>query len=203
MVLGLGSLLHDIGKTQIPQKLLFKPQKLDDEEYRQMRAHAEIGFRILKDEPNVPLLAAHCALQHHERYDGSGYPRGLKGSEIHEYAQLLGLADSYDALTSHRIYRPAMLPHQAVEVLYAGSGTLYSQRILEIFRDKVAIYPPGIMVNLSTGEMGVVARINSDTPHRPVVRVITNPSGETLQVPYELDLAKSLSVIITGVEGVK
>ncbi|MHA0857793.1 HD-GYP domain-containing protein [Paenibacillus sp. CMAA1364] len=202
-VLGMGSLLHDIGKTQIPLKILMKPGKLTDEEYQQMKSHADIGYKILKDESDIPLLAAHCALQHHERLDGTGYPRGLKGSEIHEFAQLLGLADSFDAMTTHRVYKPAMLPHQAVEVLYGGSGTLYDQHMLEIFRDKVAIYPPGIGVRLSTGESGVVCKIDPMLPHRPVVRIMSNCQGELLKCPYDLDLTKVLSTIITHVEGME
>lgn len=200
MQLGLGALLHDIGKTQIPQKVLGKPQKLTDEEFKVMKAHAEIGYKILKDEPNIPLLAAHCAFQHHERLNGSGYPRGVQGKDIHEYAQWVALADSYDAMTSHRVYRPAMLPHQAVEVLYAGSGTLYDQKKLELFRDKVAIYPPGLTVKLSTGETGVVSRIHASTPHRPVIRILADAEGQSLQAPYEIDLARMLSVIITEVD---
>lgn len=197
-VIGLGSLLHDIGKTQIPVKIIQKPGMLSDEEFRHMQAHTEIGYRILKDEPNIPLLAAHCALQHHERIDGSGYPRGLKGPQIHEYAKWLGIADSYDAMTSNRIYKKAMLPHQAVEALYVGSGTLYEQKQLEIFRDRVAIYPLGLTVKLSTGESGVIVKIDPGIPHRPVVRIIAGPEGEPL-VPFELDLGKALSVVIVDV----
>ncbi|MNC14638.1 Cyclic di-GMP phosphodiesterase response regulator RpfG [compost metagenome] len=197
-IIGLGSLLHDIGKTQIPVKIIQKPGMLSDEEFRHMQAHTEIGYRILKDEPNIPLLAAHCALQHHERIDGSGYPRGLKGPQIHEYAKWLGVADSYDAMTSNRIYKKAMLPHQAVEALYVGSGTLYEQKQLELFRDRVAIYPLGLTVKLSTGESGVVVKIDPTIPHRPVVRVLHDPDGEPV-VPYELDLGSKLSVVIVDV----
>ncbi len=197
-VIGLGSLLHDIGKTQIPVKIVQKPGMLSDEEFRHMQAHTEIGYRILKDEPNIPLLAAHCALQHHERIDGSGYPRGLTGPQIHEYAKWLGVADSYDAMTSNRIYKKAMLPHQAVEALYVGSGTLYEQKQLELFRDRVAIYPLGLTVKLSTGESGVVVKIDPSTPHRPVVRVFTGPEDEPV-TPYELDLGTALSVVIADV----
>lgn len=202
-VLGIGSLLHDIGKTQIPVKVLMKPGKLDDEEFKQMQNHTNIGYQILKGESDIPLLAAHCALQHHERLNGTGYPRGLKGSEIHEFAQYLGMADSFDAMTSHRVYKPAMLPHQAMEVLYTGSGTLFDQHKLEIFRDKVAIYPPGLSVRLSTGESGVICKIHPMMPHRPVVRVMTGCNGEALRAPYDLDLTKVLSTVITHVEGLE
>lgn len=197
-VIGLGSLLHDIGKTQIPVKIIQKPGMLSDEEFRHMQAHTEIGYRILKDEPNIPLLAAHCALQHHERIDGSGYPRGLTGPQIHEYAKWLGVADSYDAMTSNRVYKKAMLPHQAVEALYVGSGTLYEQKQLELFRDRVAIYPLGLSVKLSTGESGVVVKIDPTIPHRPVVRVLSGPEGEPV-VPFERDLGSVLSVVIVDV----
>ncbi|MGN7760943.1 HD-GYP domain-containing protein [Paenibacillus sp. 22594] len=197
-VIGLGALLHDIGKTQIPVKIVQKAGMLSDEEFRHMQAHTEIGYRILKEEPNIPLLAAHCALQHHERIDGSGYPRGLTGPQIHEYAKWLGVADSYDAMTSNRIYKKAMLPHQAVEALYVGSGTLYEQKQLELFRDRVAIYPLGLTVKLSTGESGVVVKIDPSTPHRPVVRVLNGPEGEPV-VPFELNLGSKLSVVIVDV----
>lgn len=196
--LGLGALLHDIGKTRIAMSLIQKPGRLTDAEFREVQKHTEIGFQILKDEPNIPLLSAHCALQHHERLDGSGYPRGLEGSEIHEYAKWIAITDSYDAMTTHRVYKPAMLPHQAVEMMYAGSGTLYEQKFLAMFRDRVAIYPPGMTVRLSTGETGVVSKINNNVPHRPFIRILNNSYGEELSVPYEIDLSESLAVMISG-----
>ncbi|MNH89193.1 Cyclic di-GMP phosphodiesterase response regulator RpfG [compost metagenome] len=200
-VLGMGALLHDIGKTKIPASILLKPDKLTDYEFDQMKQHTEIGFKMLKDEPGVPLVAAHCALQHHERINGSGYPRGIRENEIHEYARWIAIADSYDAMTTHRIYRSALLPHQATEMLYAGCGALYEKEKLEVFRDHVAIYPLGITVGLSTGEQGVVVRINHEVPQRPVIRVFSGPEGEVLKVPYEVNLAVKLSVVITYVEG--
>lgn len=198
-VIGMGAMLHDIGKTQIPMKIVQKPGGLTDEEFRHMRAHTEIGFRILKDEPNIPLLVAHCAYQHHERINGSGYPRGLKGEQIHEYAKWLGIADSYDAMTSNRVYKKAMLPHQAVESLYVGSGTLYEQRQLQLFRDRVAIYPIGLPVKLSTGQSGIVVKVNPGLPHRPIIRILEDQEGQPLQ-PFDIDLAHSLSVVITEVD---
>ncbi len=200
MTLGLGAMLHDIGKTQISMDVLLKPGQLAKHEYEEMKRHAERGYYLLKDEPNIPLLAAHCAYQHHERLNGSGYPRGLKGDDIHEYARLIGIVDSYDAMTSHRVYRQAMLPHDAVEVLYTGSETLYDTQMLRLFRDKVAIYPIGITVKLNTGQSAVVVDINSAAAHRPIVRVITDENGADLSAPFDMDLSKQLHVLIDKIE---
>mgnify|MGYP001160559766 CR=1 FL=1 len=201
MKLGMGALLHDIGKTQIPMDVLKKPGALTDHEFQMMRNHARIGFELLKDEPNMPLIVAHCAFQHHERIDGSGYPRGINGNEIHDYAKWIGLVDSYDAMTTNRIYRAPMLPHQAIELLYAGTGTLYEQHMVQLFRDKVAIYPIGITVQIHTGETGVVVDFNHSYPHRPIVRLLYNEAGEELASPYEIDLSKQLSTMIVRVNG--
>ncbi|WP_018886098.1 HD-GYP domain-containing protein [Paenibacillus massiliensis] len=199
--LGMGALLHDIGKTRIPQHILLKPDRLTDAEYEQVKQHTTLGYQILKDEPNVSSISALCALQHHERIDGSGYPHGLARHEIHDYSKLLALVDSYDAMTANRSYREPLLPHQAVDVLYTGAGTLYEQRILEMFRDCVAIYPPGLTVRLSTGEEGVVVRIHKRIPQRPIIRVLKSADGQELSTPYELDLSVVLSVMITDAEG--
>nr|WP_209865946.1 HD-GYP domain-containing protein [Paenibacillus shirakamiensis] len=200
-ILGLGALLHDFGKTKISPALLMKPGKLTAAEFEIVKSHANIGYRLLKDEPGIPLLAAHCALQHHERINGSGYPRGLHQHEIHDYAKWIGIADSYDAMTTHRVYQTALLPHQASEMLYAGCGTLYEKEKLEIFRDHVAVYPLGITAKLSTGERGVVVKINSDVPQRPVIRIFEDSYGQDVSAPYEIDLATQLSIVITQVEG--
>lgn len=197
--LGMGALLHDIGKTQIPIDVLRKPGSLTTKEYEAMKQHARIGYELLKDEPNLPLLVAHCAFQHHERIDGSGYPRGIKGDEIHDYAKWIGLVDSYDAMTTNRIYSAPMLPHDAIERLYAGTGTLYEQRMIQLFRDKVAIYPIGITVKLQTGESGIVVDLNYSYPQRPIVRILYNEAGEEIAAPYEIDLSKQLTMMIVGV----
>ncbi|MEK8126817.1 HD-GYP domain-containing protein [Paenibacillus filicis] len=197
--LGLGALLHDVGKTQIPLELLRKKDRLTEAEFSHIKHHTSFGFQFLKDEPNIPLLVAHCAFQHHERLDGSGYPRGLKGEEIHDYARWIGLVDSYDAMTTHRVYRKAMLPHQAMEILFTGTGSLYDKQKIELFRDKIAVYPIGITVTLSTGEKGVVVDLNATVPHRPVVRLLQDEGGQELDGSREIDLSKALSVMIVGV----
>lgn len=200
VTLGLGAMLHDIGKTQISLQVLLKSGALSAYEYEEMKRHAERGYYLLKDEPNIPLLSAHCAFQHHERVNGTGYPRGLKGDEIHDFAKWIGIADSYDAMTSHRVYRDAMLPHQAVEALYSGSDTLYDTAMLQLFRDKVAIYPIGLTVKLNTGQTAIVSDINSSCVHRPIVRVLTDEAGVDLKTPYEVDLSTNLSTLIMTIE---
>ncbi|MGZ9583257.1 HD-GYP domain-containing protein [Paenibacillus marinisediminis] len=196
--LAMGALLHDIGKTQIKAETLNKPGRLTTEEYEHMKTHAEIGYRILKDIPNIPLLTAHCAFQHHERLNGSGYPRGIQSKEIHEFAKWIAIADSYDAMTTHRVYRTAMMPHEALEILYTGSNTLYEQHMLQLFRDRIAVYPLGMTVELSTGEIGVVSQINPQYPQRPIIRLLLDPYGQPYQDLRDIDLSTSLNIIIYG-----
>ncbi|WP_458120450.1 HD-GYP domain-containing protein [Paenibacillus sp. Z6-24] len=200
-VLGIGSLLHDVGKSYIPNEVLFKPGRLTDAEYNIIKLHTEYGYKMLKDEPGIPLLAAHCAYQHHERLNGSGYPRGLREHEIHEYAKWIGIADSYDALTTSRVYRAAMLPHEALEILYSGSGSLYDKDMLSVFKSRIAIYPIGLTVTLSNGFKGVVVHIHSAIPQRPIVRILYNEVGERIMAPFDMDLLAHHTVMIKAVEG--
>lgn len=200
VTLGLGCMMHDIGKSKIRQELLTKPGLLTAEEFKEIQTHTTIGFQMLKNEPNIPLLSAHCALQHHERLDGSGYPRGIGEKEIHDYAKWIAITDSYDAMTTHRPHRHAMLPHQAMEILYGCAGTLYDRAKVALFRDNVAIYPLGLTVRLNTGQKAVIVRINGFYPQRPVIRVLLEPDGGSPPEPYEIDLAEKLSLMITGVE---
>jgi HD-GYP domain-containing protein (c-di-GMP phosphodiesterase class II) len=200
VTLGLGAMLHDIGKTQISMQVLLKPGALTANEFEEMKRHTERGYYLLKGEPNIPLLAAHCAYQHHERINGSGYPRGIKGNEIHEFAKWIGIVDSYDAMTTHRVYKDAMLPHHAVEALYSGSDILYDTSMLQLFRDKVAIYPIGLTVKLNTGQSAIVSDINATCVHRPIIRVITDEEGMELKAPFDMDLTSHLNVLITKIE---
>ncbi|WP_018132330.1 HD-GYP domain-containing protein [Effusibacillus pohliae] len=196
--LGVGAMLHDIGKTQIPPEIIEKPGKLTDAEFEQMKKHTTYGYEILREQPDIPLLAAHCALQHHERLDGSGYPRGLQENEIHLYGKIVGLVDTYDALITNRPYRKAYLPHEALDIIFASVGK-YDIGLMTAFRNHIVVYPVGMMVSLNTGESGVVVDVNTKYPHRPIVRVLKNPQGEPIE-PYEIDLSSRLSVMIAGCE---
>jgi putative nucleotidyltransferase with HDIG domain len=196
--IGLGAMLHDIGKMAIPLDILKKPGTLTEEEYAIIQTHTEVGFEMLRQQDEIPLLSAHCAFQHHERMDGSGYPRGLKGDQIHPYARLLAVCDVFDALTTPRVYRQPMLPHEAMEILYGGADKLFASSEVENLRDTIAMYPIGLSVRLSTGDSGVVVDYNRGLPGRPIVRILQNEAGEELAAPYEIDLSKHLDIVITA-----
>lgn len=186
--LGVGALLFDIGMTQLPKELWNKKTDLNDEERMRIRHHTEDGYNILRAQHNVSLLSAHCALQHHERYDGSGYPRELADKQIHEYAQIVGLADVYDALVSPRPFRKSYTPNEATEFLFAAGNRYFDLELVKLFLKHVAVYPIASTVKLSSGHVGVVSAIDTVAVHRPVVRIIEEPDGSPTPIPYELDL---------------
>ncbi|OEH93962.1 HD-GYP domain-containing protein [Bacillus solimangrovi] len=197
--IGIGAMLHDVGKMMVPIEILTKPGRLTDEEFVEMKNHAEYGFNILRKVPTLSLVTAHCAYQHHERIDGSGYPRGLKGRDIHYYSRIIAVADVYDAVTSNRVYRRAMLPHEGLEILYAGSGTQFDKELIDAFRKAIIIYPPGLKVELSDQRKGIVIRSNPGLSERPIIRIIEE-AGRQCGKPYELDLSKDLNTVITGAD---
>lgn len=194
--LGMGALLHDVGKMLIPLDVLKKPEKLSDAEFEKMQKHAEYGFHLIKNIHTLSLHIAHCAYQHHERMDGSGYPRGLKGDQIHELAKIIAVADVFDAVTSRRVYREALLPHEALELLYAGAGNQFDVQVVDAFRRAVAIYPNGLEIELNDGRKGLVARQNIGIGDRPIIR-ITEENGEPTEKPYDLDLKENHQLLIT------
>lgn len=196
--LGIGALLHDIGKLKIPKEILNKPGALTKFEYEVVKEHTTYGYQLLKDVQNIPDSIVSCAYEHHERLNGTGYPRGLKDQDIHEYAKILMIADVFDAVTTDRSYRDAYLPHVGFEILYAGSGTEFNKSYIEAFRKSILLYPNGTYVRLSDGRAGIVAKQNRFFTDRPVVRV-TEEHGHRLALNqvYEIDLSKHLNITIS------
>ncbi|MCK1994313.1 HD-GYP domain-containing protein [Peribacillus muralis] len=193
--LGLGAILHDVGKMLVPLDILRKPGKLTEQEFEQIQKHADYGFHLIKNIHTISLIVANCAYQHHERLDGSGYPRGIKGDEIHYYGKIIAVADVFDAVTSNRVYRKALLPHEGLEILYAGAGKKFDNTIIEAFRRAVAIYPNGLSVELNDGRKGVVSAQNEGIGDRPMIRILEE-NGEKIKEPYEVDLNKNLNLLI-------
>lgn len=200
MLLATGALLHDIGMITIPEHILDKKSELTADEISTIRTHPLYGFEIFKKSKYFDARSGAVILQHHERYHGDGYPRGLKGDKINLLAHITAIADSYDALTSDRPYRKAYLPHEAVEIMMSLAGEHFDSNILSNFLTVIAAYPVGFHVRLSNGESGLV--IANDTGHtlRPKVRVLY--TGEDLaphHSPYDLDLSETPHLTITDV----
>lgn len=198
--IGLGAMLHDLGKLYIPPEILNKPGQLTNEEFDIVKKHSQAGFDILRKVHEIPIPVAHCAYQHHERLDGTGYPRGLKDNDIHKYSKILSVADVFDAVTSHRVYRPAMLPHTGLELLYAGSGTQFESRQIELFKSCIAIYPQGLTVKLNDGRTGIVTNYNFNAAGRPNVRIVRDEEDQVIKATYEIDLSANGNLTLQVVE---
>ena len=197
--LALGALLHDIGKCKIPLEILNKPAKLSESEFEIMKKHTEYGYDILRKTPGLSEDVARIALNHHEHWDGAGYPRGLKGEEIDLLSRIAAIADVYDALTADRVYRRRFMPHKAVEYLISNSRAQFDPQILNIFMDNIAVYPPDIIVMLSTGEIGKVVKSKGPPSIRPKIMVIARKEGPPVYEPYEVDLARNPEVSIIDI----
>lgn len=197
--LGIGAILHDVGKVKIKKELLNKPGKLTENEFELIKEHSICGFDLMRKIEGISALAAHVPFQHHEKLDGSGYPRGLKGSEIHLYAKIVAVADVYDALVADRIYRPAFSAHEAAEMIAHGANIYFDPQVTKCFLKHIAIFPIGSLVKLNNGETAVVVDVNRELLTRPVVRVIS-ANGSLLEgYGPELDLCKHPTMLIEKV----
>ena len=185
-----GALLHDIGKCDVPLEILNKPAKLTDEEFEEMKKHPEYGLKRLRQREeaggdDVAAVIKNAVYSHHENWDGSGYPRGLKGEEIHKFARIIHVADVYDALTAKRVYKNAMNPADAIEYLMANSGSMFDIDIVKVFLQYVAPYPLGCNVLLSNGLQGTVYENNDKYLSRPKVRL---QNGKIIDLMEKLDI---------------
>ncbi len=188
--LALGAVLHDIGKLNISSYVLNKPGRLTKDEFSEVKKHPFQGWQILRNNPEIPLLSAHVAFQHHEQPNGQGYPRRLIDEQMYHYAKIVGVVDAYDAMTSVRPYRNAMQPSQALHLIRQLSGIQFSPAVADCFLKCVAPYPIGTRVLLNTREVGVVVDVNSTNRDRPIIRLLFRPDGKKYNKYQEIDLAK-------------
>jgi len=193
--LGLGSILHDLGKILLPLSILNKNGPLLSEEMQEVRRHPSYGYNMLKNQRFLYGQSAATVLQHHERINGTGYPQGLKRDEIALFPKICAVADVYDALVSDRPYRRALAPYQALEVLEAKSEG-FELQVLQTFYQHIAAYPIGTVVGLSDGYIGVVVHNTVGYPTRPRVRVLGHKEEFAPLQPFEVDLVKVLSLVV-------
>ncbi len=197
--LALAGLVHDIGIFAIPQPLLTKASRLTPDERALVERHPELGCRIIEQAGDTYRWLAPVILQAHERWTGQGYPHRLKGGQIAEIAQIIGVVDVFDALIGPRPYRRRLLPHEAVHELVVAERTAFPREVIKALVGQLSVYPLGTTVRLTTGETGVVTRVNPHYPLRPTVRLDAScgpqPSGMSRFV--DLSLAPLVSVLET------
>jgi putative nucleotidyltransferase with HDIG domain len=189
---GVGGLLHDIGKTRIPLDILNKPGALTPVEKQAMHTHVEVGTAILRQTPGVNPVALEIAAQHHERHDGSGYPKGLKAEEISRMGRMAAIVDVYDALTSDRIYHRALTPAEALKFLLERSGTHVDPELVQLLIKTLGIYPTGSLVMLESGRLGIVVEQKSGNLLYPRVRVVYDTRKASFVPPFDVDLARAV-----------
>lgn len=195
--LAIGCLYHDIGKTFLPIEIINKPSQLTKEEYKVVQDHTEKGFEFLKDYTNLPLTSINIALCHHEREDGSGYPSGRCGREIHEFSKIASICDVFDALTSDRPYRRAVPVNEAMEYLYASGGQEFSLDTIKTFSKSINIFPKGTPVLLSDKREGIVSEANNEIHTRPKIKIYGEGGNEV--IPYIIDLMDFSNIVIDEV----
>jgi HD-GYP domain-containing protein (c-di-GMP phosphodiesterase class II) len=196
--LGVGLLLHDIGKLALPAAILKKSGSLTPEEIAIVRTHPLAGLELVRGDVLSPLPKG-VIRAHHERWDGQGYPHRCAGTDIPEFARIAAVADAFDAITSERVYSAAAPAHVGVRAILEDIGRAFDPVIVETFRKVVAPYPPGCEITLADGRRGVVVSVPVGEVDRPLVRVLWDASGERVEV-HEVDLrSQPLLAPVVGV----
>ena len=186
----LNAFLHDLGMLFVPKALLHKPERLTPLEYEEIKKHSTKTYDILKSQGERFEDLAQVARQEHEREDGSGYPLGLKGDEIDEFAKVIGLADIYAAMIHPRPHRKRILPFDAVKQIIAVNKEGFDQAILKAMINELSAFPHGIYVKFNTNEIGRVVATDRLSPLRPTVEVLYGTDGRPIKEPREVDLRR-------------
>ncbi len=190
-MLGLGALMHDIGKMKVPTEILNKPGRLTPQEYDIVKQHVPFGVEILEAMPEIPRASIEVARSHHERYAGHGYAHGLKGDNIGLFGSIGAIVDCYDALTSDRVYHAGMPAYDALSLMYAGRRQDFHPELVEQFIQCMGIFPIGSVVELSTGGVGVVVSVNRKRRLRPRVALVLTPDKQPIRPAQIVDLMES------------
>ena len=186
---GVGGLLHDVGKTRIPKEVLSKPGKLTLAEWEVMKSHATHSFELIQEMGVTAEVTQRTAREHHVQYDHQGYPELGPGKTAHTLSHLVAIADCYDAITTLRTYQNATAPMEALKIMDRLSGTKLDPGYFERFVAMLGLYPPGSVVRLDSNEIAVVIENRVEAPSEPRVILIFDGKGRRLPEPVELDLA--------------
>ncbi|MCE5180331.1 MAG: HD-GYP domain-containing protein [Betaproteobacteria bacterium] len=191
-LLGVGGMLHDVGKMQIANEVLNKPGKFSDDEFQLMKSHVVHSRTILEATPGISQVSIDVAAQHHERFDGSGYPHGLKGEEMSVYGQMASIVDVYDAITSDRCYHKGMAPTEALRKMLEWSKFHFNPKLVHAFIRTIGIYPVGTLVMLESGRVAIVIEQYEKNLALPLVRTVFNAKKNYYIKPEDVYLSKPL-----------
>jgi HD-GYP domain-containing protein (c-di-GMP phosphodiesterase class II) len=186
--LAIGGMLMDVGKLRVNPELLKATRPLSDRELAEVREHVENGVELLRDSGMINQDVLDMVAHHHERYDGSGYPQGLRGQDIPPVACIAAIVDTYDALTSHRSYAPAVSPSEAIRIIYRARDVEFQAELVEAFIQAVGIYPAGTLVELTSGEVGVVVAEYRTRRLLPKITLLLDENKRRIARPKMVDL---------------
>jgi HD-GYP domain-containing protein (c-di-GMP phosphodiesterase class II) len=195
-----GALLHDVGMLRLPPELVKKTGALSAEELRRMQAHTLYSYRIVHEEMNYSTEMGTLVLQHHEHWDGSGYPQGMAGEDIHFGARIVSVCDAFEAMVSEKPYRDSMLGYQAMKNLLADNSRRFAPDVLKALITIMGIYPIGSIVLLNNGVIARVVNVRGNAPLRPRLAVLVDQSGKVFQANQgeehlDLLLEKNLYIV--------
>jgi len=197
--LGTGTILIDAGMTKVPVYVVHKQSILTDSEFQLVKAHPIHAYKSLIGYPDISDTVASISLQHHEQFDGKGYPRGLKGKDINEYARIASIADSYEAQTSKRSYREKVGAYHAMKNLVASGVNKFDPEILRVFLSIMSVYPVGSLIELNDKSIGIVIGSIVEKPLRPIVKLIFDSNREKIADTKIINLIDDSSKYITKV----
>jgi HD-GYP domain-containing protein (c-di-GMP phosphodiesterase class II) len=194
--LATAALLHDTGMVKVPKAILKKKEKLSTDEMNQIRTHPIHSYRVITKDLKYPEEIGVIALQHHERWDGTGYPRKLKGEDINPAARILAVADAYVSMINNRPHRNSMIGYSAMKNLLNDNGRHFDPKILKVFLESMGIYPIGSIVQLNNSAIGRVVQTHSEAPLRPAVELIIDEYGNKLGEREVVDLLTRKTLFI-------
>jgi HD-GYP domain-containing protein (c-di-GMP phosphodiesterase class II) len=196
--LAIAALLHDVGMFMIPENIITKEGALTESELALIKRHPELGKNLLfKFKDQMPWLAR-AVHEHQERENGKGYPRGLKGDNIAEYAQIIGICDSYEAMTHNRPHKKAIMQFTSVRELIETKYLLFPTKILKAFLEELSVYPIGSCVKLNNNAIGMVIDTNKDQPMKPIIKLLFDGHGEKVTDERIIDLKVNTVLNILG-----
>jgi HD-GYP domain-containing protein (c-di-GMP phosphodiesterase class II) len=172
LLVGMAGILHDTGKCLLPKDIIHKPGPLTTAEMEEVKRHPQLGHEYLSRQAEIPDSVLRAVLEHHERLDGKGYPGGLAGSAIHPFSSIISVVDIYDALTTDRVYRSRISPHQALRTLYNMRGQAFPEELVDLLIKRLGIFPAFSLVQLRNGCFACVTRQNPGKPMHPEVMVL-------------------------------